>query len=167
MCERDAETAALRAEVSRLQGALIDGVRRLVEEGNAKIPKQFRTFESPDQIGDAFRFAEAEVERLTGEPDERRRHRAHAISQAIGIEDESTTKQCAAIRVLRSRSETAEARVAVLEGAVLCALNHAGQCLCCRRWYEDSQDAATRSTAQHDEDCYISVCRAALKEVTG
>lgn len=52
------------AEVARLQNALIDGVRKLVEDGNAKIPKQFRTLESPDQIGDAFRFAEREVARL-------------------------------------------------------------------------------------------------------
>lgn len=57
------------------------------------------------------------------------------------------------------------ARNEALEEAVRAALAHSGQCLCCRLWYEESLDAATRSSAQHDEDCYISVCRRALSNL--
>jgi hypothetical protein len=146
---RDAETAALRAEVDQYRATVDSLVGGLFPDHG--FPKATAAEACKDLVAIVQHGAkeqvrlEAEVERLTRENSEARAWSKNLTDRAG----------------FKSRAETAEARVAVLEEAVLCALNHAGQCLCCRRWYEDSQDAATRSTAQHDEDCYISVCRSA------
>jgi len=138
---RDAALLApLRAEVERLQAALIEGVWKLVEETNAKIPARFRTLESPDQIGDGFRCAEREVakltqevERLTKERDEDRdalhvyiAEECNGDADCPGLSDDPD-EWCRACRAAwamneagkwQSRAERAEAENARLRAAL-------------------------------------------------